>query len=377
MIRFFIFLFLCLTISSCKKVDNNPPQSNSDKPNVEELPPVSFRLDGVDEVGYFGAKIRFTITEGTRGVSSRGVAYGVNDAPTVDDGRVLASNVSGSGTFEAKLTGLLAGRKYFVRPFVERNDGITYGNQIDFSTVKYPTPTVYLDSTTFHTQGKFQEHWNMFYPWGTDHNGSARMYAKQVDLLEAGVLRIHADRTEVWEGYSTADPWLRIFYHSGAIHAKQQILVDDEKPYWVISGDFKVPTMVGSWPAFWITGVNSWPPEIDIMEFKGNNTNWQNTVTGPNWQNTSWQTTKTIVEDAGDWHNYKLVMYKQSSKDVTAELYIDEQQKAVHVGDFVGKPFWLIINMQMEGASGGHASGPQYAEMQARNVYLAAFDVIP
>ncbi|UGU15679.1 family 16 glycosylhydrolase [Sinomicrobium kalidii] len=240
----------------------------------------------------------------------------------------------------------------------------------ELKKAKSVQPVVFLDSTTFDNTRKFEEHWEMFYPWGTDHNGSARMYEDQVTLDGNGELLIEANRIYEDEGDSSADPWLKIKYHSGAIHFKEHIVVSDSLPSWEISGDFQVPTTRGSWPAFWITGAWSWPPEIDIMEFKGNNTNWQNTVTGPDWQNTSWQTTKTTVSDAGNWHNYKVIINKTSQTDVEIKLYIDGDQTGTHTADFVGKPFWLIINMQMEGSSG--APGPEYAEYRARNIYVAA-----
>lgn len=374
----FFISILFMLFHSCGK-SNNELDGGIDeapKPDATEEE-VTFKWEATENLHYFGATIKFSITSGNRNVQSRGVVYGLQDSPTESDGKELAKSISGDGSFEVDLANLSEGSVYYIRPFVTKPSGIIYGSQIQVQTIAYPTPTVYLDSATFSDQAKFEKHWNILYPWGSDHNGSARMYAEQVSLEDDNVLKITADRTEIWEGYSTADPWLRIFYHSGAIHAKQQITVNDSKPYWIVSGDFKVPTMVGSWPAFWITGAWSWPPEIDIMEFKGDNTNWQNTVTGPDWQNTSWQTTKTPVAHAEEWHNYKLIMYKTSSTHIAAELYIDGSKKATHTADFVGKPFWLIINMQMEGASGGHASGPQHAEMQARNIYLAAYDIIP
>jgi len=376
--KIYILLLTCIVVYACGKSSAPMGEDATDEVPTPEEEAVTFTFDALERVGYFDAGLKFTVVAGNKNIRSRGVVYSTKESPTKSDEMSLAVSTTGSGSFEVGLDKLLEGKTYYVRPFAEKTSGtIFYGDQVTFETVSYPKPTVYLDSLTFLSQQTFETYWKMFYPWGTDHNGSARMYEDQVSLDGAGVLKIRADRTEVWEGYSTADPWLRIFYHSGAIHAKQQILVNDEKPYWVVSGDFQVPTMVGSWPAFWISGAWTWPPEIDIMEFKGNNTNWQNTVTGPNWQNTSWQTTKTVVENAGSWHNYKLIMYKTSATHVAAELYIDGQKKATHTGDFIGKPFWLIINMQMEGASGGHASGPQSTEMQARNIYLAAYDVIP
>ncbi len=368
-------LFLCFI--NCGKSNSPISEEPDNRGSDTESKAIVFKHESTNNIGYYTANLTFQITEGNNGILSRGIVYALHENPTIGDAKISAREVSGAGGFTVNLENLLPSKTYYVCPFAERLSGISYGEVMTFSTAAFPEPVVYLDSTTFENVVKFEEHWNMFYPWGTDHNGSARMYEKQVSLVDSDILKIQADRTEVWEGNSTADPWLRIYYHSGAIHYKNHITVTDEKPYWIISGDFKVPTMVGSWPAFWITGAWNWPPEIDIMEFKGNNTNWQNTVTGPDWQNTSWQTTKTDVTKAGDWHNYKLIMYKTSDTDIAADLFIDGEKKASHTADFVGKPFWLIINMQMEGASGGEGSGPQRAEMYARNVYVAAFDVIP
>ncbi|WP_234994414.1 LamG domain-containing protein [Pedobacter caeni] len=232
---------------------------------------------------------------------------------------------------------------------------------------------VLLDSTSFNSQTKFETLWNMFYPWGRDHNGSARMYKEQVSIIPGGVLQITAKRHEAWEGKSTSDPKLRIFYHSGAVHLKEKITVSENKPRWVISGDFQVPSTPGTWPAFWITGAASWPPESDIMEFKGTDTTWQNTATGPDWKHLSWQNKLSAVPKPQDWHNYKIEMKKISSTAVSIEYFIDGLRTDTHLANFVGKPFWLIINMQMEGDSGTAGKSLQTAEMRGRNIYVAAY----
>src|SRR5690606_5861777 len=166
------------------------------------------------KLNYYTASLSFQITEGNTGVLSRGVAYALHETPTVDDAKASAQGVSGGGRFTVELKGLLPGKMYYVRPFAEQSNGISYGEEITFSTIAFPEPIVYLDSMTFESLDKFEEHWNMFYPWGTDHNGSARMYEEQVSLVGDGELKIQADRTEEWEGNSSADPWLRIYYHS-------------------------------------------------------------------------------------------------------------------------------------------------------------------
>ena len=80
-----------------------------------------------------------------------------------------------------------------------------------------------IDGTSFKNEKAFAKTWNMFYPWGTDHNGSARMYKSQV-TAEKGILKITAVPTANDEGKSSSTPHLAIKYHSGAVHAKHQVL---------------------------------------------------------------------------------------------------------------------------------------------------------
>mgnify|MGYP003635234162 CR=1 FL=1 len=251
-------------------------------------------------------------------------------------------------------------------------------DSLGLSTDELKNVIVFIDSTSFNSQEKFEEKWNMLYPWGADHNGSARMYKENVTLINEGVLQIKAEWTH-WkdEGKSKSDPHLRINFHSGAIHYKDHIKVSKKFPYWEISGDFKAPISPSSWPAFWITGVDSWPPEIDILEFKGNTTNLQNTVTGPSWNQTVWTTERATILDADTvWHHYKLILERLDDKNTLVKMYIDNNLKSREVKDFTDKLFWLIINMQMEGASGATNDTskvrkvPQY--FKGRNVYVAA-----
>jgi hypothetical protein len=112
--------------------------------------------------------------------------------------------------------------------------------------------------------------------------------------------------------------------------------------------------------------VNSWPPESDILEFKGNSNNWFNTF------RTSSDVDSTVigVSAPGDWHGYRAWITKVSATDVDIHYYLDGVWKAVHhARGFVGKPMWIIINLQMEGSSGspGPASDTFY---RARNVYV-------
>ncbi|HEX8343418.1 MAG TPA: family 16 glycosylhydrolase [Actinoplanes sp.] len=216
--------------------------------------------------------------------------------------------------------------------------------------------------------GSLQSEWNYRYPWGSDHNGSARMYGSASDhnhvSLSGGVLTLKATRITWDEGTSTANPHPKIYYHSGAVHAKEQILVNDQFPNWEVRGDFRAPSARGTWPAFWLTGANSWPPESDILEYKGNRNNWFNTFR----TSSDVSTTLAAVADPGAWHQYKAWITKVNSTQVDIHYYIDGAWKAAHRANFVGKPMWLIMNLQMEGSSG--APGPAETTYQARNLYV-------
>jgi galactan endo-beta-1,3-galactanase len=369
---FFIFIIVPgIYAAGCKKEAATPDPV---APAVDTAKLATVVTDTITQVTSVAASVvSHIVNNGGAAVQSRGICWSKTTAPSVNNNKAEATVVKGSGEFVSPMKGLEENTIYYVRAYAHNNAGVAYGNEMSFITARATPPVnarVLLDSTSFSSKDKFESLWNNFYPWGTDHNGSARMYPEQVKLEAGGVLRIDANRTEVWEGNSTADPWLRIYYHSGAIHLKEKITVSNTYPSWIISGDFQVPTVKGSWPAFWITGVSSWPPESDIMEFKGDDRNWQNTATGPNWQNVTWQNKLTTVINPGNWHNYKIIMNRISNVNVDIEYYIDNVRMAVHRANFMDKPFWLIINMQMEGASG--SPGPMNTTMKARNVYVAA-----
>lgn len=242
------------------------------------------------------------------------------------------------------------------------------GNQ-QLSAAKAETWETVLDNTAFANYTAFEAAFNYLYPWGSDHNGTARMYGSSTDhnhiYLSNNILTIKATKINWDEGNSSSDPHLPIHYHSGAVNTKLHVLVNDEFPNWEIKGDFQVPAVKGSWPAFWLTGVNSWPPESDIMEFKGNATNWQNTFRTPS----DVSGTLTAVSAPGSWHTYRVWITKVSATNVDIHYYIDGVWKAVHNADFVGKPLYVIINLQMEGSSG--TPGPSAdTYLNVRNIYI-------
>jgi len=218
------------------------------------------------------------------------------------------------------------------------------------ASAKYET---ILDSTSFSSAKAFEQQWNYFYPWGTDHNGSARMYKDHI-ILQDGVLELKASRLPKNEGKSKLDPYLPVNYHAGAVHAKHQIAITKDYPEYIVSGEFKAPIAAGTWPAFWLTAVNGWPPETDILEFKGDDVNWQNTFITPK----AVTTIKKSIPDADvQWHVYTAVLQRVDEEKTLITYYIDGKKMGTHDSNFTNKALWLIINLQMEGSSG--PSGPE------------------
>jgi len=165
---------------------------------------------------------------------------------------------------------------------------------------------------------------------------------------------------------STSNPHPAIHYFSGTVFSKVQVNVDGTSAKgFQIEGEFIAPTAFGTWPAFWLTAVNGWPPEADIGEWKGTSQNWFNTFRTPS------DVTSSIVSwpNNGQFHSLKAVLRAVNSVNVTIDYYLDNVHQAQHTGNFVGKPMWLIIDLQMEGSSGSPGPGGT-TTYQIRNVKM-------
>ena len=177
-----------------------------------------------------------------------------------------------------------------------------------------------------------ETYWNYLYPWGEDHNGGARMYADHVSVQD-GVLVLTAE--PVSDEPANGD--IPINYRSGAIHAKDTFTVKAGGGY-DFSAEFLAPVERGTWPAFWLTGVDSWPPEIDIAEWKGSGDISFNTF------NTSSEVTALDVAypNPGDWHSVNAEIRAVDDSAISVEFYLDGTLTARQYGaNFVDAPLWL------------------------------------
>lgn len=74
--------------------------------------------------------------EGSSSVTSRGVCWNTTINPTVNDYKTIDG--SGIGSFKSTLTGLLPNTTYFVRAYSINSYGVSYGNQMEFTTGDSP-----------------------------------------------------------------------------------------------------------------------------------------------------------------------------------------------------------------------------------------------
>jgi hypothetical protein len=121
-----------------------------------------------------------------------------------------------------------------------------------------------IPSTSFNSQTTFNSYWKYNYPWGNTHNGAARMDSAHV-AVGNGQLTLTADYVT---GQAPTSSGIAINYLSGTVYAQESYAVAVGGGY-SFTGQFLAPTIKGTWPAFWLTGVNTWPPEIDLAEWKG------------------------------------------------------------------------------------------------------------
>ncbi|KAF2877285.1 concanavalin A-like lectin/glucanase domain-containing protein [Massariosphaeria phaeospora] len=211
------------------------------------------------------------------------------------------------------------------------------------------TATTLIPKTVFDSTANLEQYFTYNYPWGGNtHNGAARMDKAHVAISSPGTLTITAQPVKGQPPATHGGKQLAINYLAGAIGAKQHFTVPKGGGF-VFSGSFQATTTKGTWPAFWLTAVNGWPPEIDMAEWKGSGKisfNTFNTSSVLSWKDVQYN-------DPAQFHDIKCELRDKNGKDTQVKFWMDGKEIATHVGkDYTGKPFYLVINLQMEGSSG-------------------------
>ncbi|KAK6218875.1 glycoside hydrolase family 16 [Colletotrichum tabaci] len=197
-----------------------------------------------------------------------------------------------------------------------------------------------IPKTSFDSQPNFDADWNYLYPWGTDHNGGARMNKDNVKF-ESGVLTLTANKVSGQRQATHGGRKININYLSGAVHAKEHFNVSLGGGY-DFSAELRATTTKGTWPAFWLTAVHGWPPEIDMAEWKGSGKISFNTF-----NTSSIVAAKNVDYPSPDtFHKIRCETRDLNGKDVQAKFYLDDQLVTTQVGaGYVGKPMYLSVEL--------------------------------
>ncbi|NTW31741.1 MAG: LamG domain-containing protein, partial [Bacteroidetes bacterium] len=77
--------------------------------------------------------------DGGAAITERGVCWNTSTSPTTANNKAISSGTTGA--FTAAMTGLTTGTLYYVKAYVINSIGISYGNEVTFTTLSIPTVT--------------------------------------------------------------------------------------------------------------------------------------------------------------------------------------------------------------------------------------------
>jgi hypothetical protein len=101
----------------------------------------SVTIDSVSDIAYTSARIDANVTaNGGEFVMSRGICLSASANPTLNN--TCYASGSGTGAFDAAITGLSPNTRYYARPFASNAIGTSYGNDISFTTLPQTVPTL-------------------------------------------------------------------------------------------------------------------------------------------------------------------------------------------------------------------------------------------
>jgi|GEM_PF-6830779 len=113
----------------------------------------------VSNIRYRSAATGGVIESSNYSVIQRGVCWNTSPNPTLANSST--SNGTGLGTFQSNLNNLEANTTYYVRAYAVNEKGTSYGNELTFKTLDYPTSNIWkIDNQTFVANEITQSAWS-------------------------------------------------------------------------------------------------------------------------------------------------------------------------------------------------------------------------
>lgn len=209
--------------------------------------------------------------------------------------------------------------------------------------------------------------------WG---NNERQYYIEEAfSITEDGMLKITANRKQVFskdnpDGMPTEDNPYFCWYLTACEWTSGRALTENKLAfqYGRMEARMKMPRGLGTWPAFWMLGVNlpevGWPKsgEIDIIEGLGRDPmSAYTTIHGPGYAGGASIGRHEPLEAAlaNDFHTYA-VIWKEDyiGWEIDGEIFFEVTPESVAPNEWVfNQPFYLIMNLAMGGNFPGNVAG--------------------
>lgn len=200
-----------------------------------------------------------------------------------------------------------------------------------------------------------QDKWNPTYCWGHTHNHNAYCAEENV-FVENGLLRIKGEakrHPNAPASCSNGGKTYPLDYTSGAIDTNNKFRFK----YGYIEGRFKMPSQLGTWPAFWMLQ-DGWPPEIDIFEVPHARTDNHYYL---HYTNTSWYAQHGSAWDheasfggvhkgpdkSADFHNYGLAWSEGNLSFYFDDKLVASYNRPSEISQLTA--MYIIINLAIGG----------------------------
>ena len=126
---------------------------------------------GASEITINSAKCGGSIPNiiGALPILSRGVCWGINENPTINDNGYFSIDGQGTGYFTSFIQGLNANTKYYYRAYATNSNGTTYGQQRSFTTSSPNPDPIVITVSAMQTGSDYSDS-------GFEHNGNNYKY---------------------------------------------------------------------------------------------------------------------------------------------------------------------------------------------------------
>lgn len=123
-----ICIAIAIGIVSCSKDDDT-----NNNASIQTTP--------VTVLSYRAIKTGGAIEKSSSAVIQRGVCYGESPNPTITGS--ITKDGTGLGSFISNVNQLTANKKYYLRAYMVNESGTYYGNEVEFTTLEYPTENIW------------------------------------------------------------------------------------------------------------------------------------------------------------------------------------------------------------------------------------------